>query len=146
MVAPDDETSTGYAKRLSRVAVLGAVLTVLLAGCLGQTPNSAESTSSTELTSHADLASPLYRLATAERPERFAETHDIRYRNGSAKVRIELAAGTSLPSGYGLDVETKHEDEIVAWCPVDELTAIAAHENTTAVRQPMTAQTYGQKR
>jgi hypothetical protein len=85
---------------------------------------------------HPSLDSRLVGLLDAENRTRYADERDLRVRNGSVLVVVELRENRSLPSEFDLDVTARHDRLVQAWTPIDRLAALAAHENVSFVRPP----------
>lgn len=85
------------------------------------------------------LESRLYGLVVAENRSAYAEARDLRLRNGSALVVVELHEGAAPPREFDLDVRTRYENLVRAFVPVDDLVPLAEHENVSFVRTPREA-------
>lgn len=85
------------------------------------------------------LESGLYGLVVAENRSAYAATRDLRLRNGSVLVVVELHEGKPLPREFDLDVRTTYENLVQAFVPVDDLVPLAEHGNVSFVRTPREA-------
>lgn len=72
----------------------------------------------------------------AENHTRYAAEHDLRVRNGRVLAVVELRENRSLPIGFALDVDARHDRLVQAWTPIDRLVALAEHDNVSFVRPP----------
>jgi hypothetical protein len=153
-------------RRARSFAVVGVVLAVLLGGCAGlsgQTPagastpvpqttdadGSQERPATTDTTTTAGesperrtkagpsaLGSTLYGLVQADNRTRYAEDHGLQLRDDSVHVTVELRDGRALPEEIDAEVTARAESQVDAYVPIDQLVALARHENTTSVRAP----------
>jgi len=122
-------------------------------GCLEQSPSGqpdATDTRTVQTSTPAALDKPddgshiesrLYQLATANDSAAFAREHDITIENGTVRVAVELRANRSLPEDGWLNVETRTDDQVLAWVPIDRLVSLSNCENITFVRTPVRLQT-----
>lgn len=85
------------------------------------------------------LESRLYGLVVAENRSAYAAARDLRLRNGSVHVVVELHEGKPLPREFDLDVRTTYENLVRAFVPVDDLVPVAEHGNVSFVRTPREA-------
>jgi hypothetical protein len=145
------------------LSILGLVALVLLAGCTGfsgpapadqssptpeTTPDetaSADGTTTGTPTASSDehtkagppaLGSDLYGLTQADNRTAYAQDHGLELRNDSVLVTIELREGRDLSEDVDANVTARAGSQLDAYVPVDQLEALARHENTRSVRPP----------
>lgn len=124
-------------RAIPAAVVLAAV--VLAAGAAGSV--AADHTETPGTTKQADGLGPgLAGLVDAADRANYSERHGITYRDGRARVVVELAAGTDLPSGYDATVERTYEGSgerlVQAMVAVDDLRPLAAEDRVERVRLP----------
>ncbi len=84
------------------------------------------------------LESVLYQLTQAQNPDEFAEKHGIYLENGKVRVVIELKNETAtIPGGYGIIEESRHENLVQALVPMDKLITLAEDLGIVYLRTPL---------
>lgn len=146
-------------------AVPALSLLVLLAGCIGVSPPTADKVGPTDVwgettTQHASTAcensdltgvktptrcsdkppealdSRLYGLVTAENRSVYASNHSLRFENGSVLAVIELRPNRTLPTGFDGRVRARYDNLVQSEIPVCDLVPISEHRNVSFVRPP----------
>lgn len=141
------------------LSILGLVLLALLAGCTGlsgeapvgqSSPNPHTTTTATDVASDTRatesskptkagppaLGGDLYGLTQADNRTAYAQDHGFELRNDSVLVTVELREGRDIPADVDADVRARAGSQVDAYVPIDQLEALARHENTTSVRPP----------
>jgi len=89
---------------------------------------------------YPNLESQLFQLATDKDPQKFAEIHNLKYKDGTVQVEIELKPGLSLPSGYTIQVEAQYENLIQARVSLKDLLKLSNEPQIKYIRAPMEVQ------
>lgn len=89
---------------------------------------------------YPNLESQLFQLATVKDPEKFAYTHNLKYKDGMVQVEIELVPGQALPGGYTIQVETQYENLVQARVAVKDLLKLSKEPQIKFIRVPMEVQ------
>lgn len=140
---------------------------VLLAGCIGVSPPTADEAGPTGLWGEPTSAqqfstdcgsgtlaegqtpaprsdkppealdSRLYGLVTAENRSAYASDHDLRFENGSVLAVVELRPNRTLPAGFVMRVRARSGNLVQAEVPVCGLVPISEHRNVSFVRPPV---------
>jgi hypothetical protein len=125
---------------------------VTLAGCASSSPTGTGTLSTPTVTESAvpaktetELQPPpkgralnerLFELVHSENRTVYAAQHGLTVRDGRVLVVVSLAEGTSLPAWFDTTVEVSQENERLVYVDVDDLVALAGHENVRSVRVP----------
>jgi len=152
-------------RQTATIVVVSLILAAGCAGTVSPTKNSTSTTPNTETTptpipqtnvasstttptitpSTVDTPTPsqppaldpqLYQLVIADNRSDYAEQQGLAYRNGSVQAVIELETDASLPEGFAVVVELRHDRLIQGYVPVESLVPLANHGNVSAVRPP----------
>jgi hypothetical protein len=83
-----------------------------------------------------ELGSDLYGLTQAENRTAYARDHGLELRNDSVFVTIELREGRDVPDDVDANVTARVRSQVDAYVPIQQLEALARHENTTSVSPP----------
>jgi hypothetical protein len=149
--------------RVASLSILGLVALVALAGCTGVSGSApADQPSATPETTVDDaapahrtttgtptespdrhtkagppaLGSDLYGLTQADNRTAYAQDHGLELRDDTVLVTIELREGRDVPDDVDANVTARAGSQVDAYVPIDQLEALARHENTTSVRPP----------
>ena len=141
----------------TRRALLLALASAPLTGCLGAAEDSSEDTTTDQEMTDTDLLSVEERQQQVDRlPERsslvgsrvdlvaagdrsaVAADHGIEYddTNHTARVAIELEPDAELPDKYRLDTISSYEGRVVATVHIDDLVPLAMDDAVRQIKNP----------
>lgn len=98
-----------------------------------QTPTSGSSESADQ---PAHLESILYGLVEAQNRTAYASSRNLKLRNDSVQVVVELRQGAGIPHEFDVEVESRHENLVQSYVRVCHLVPLSEHENVSFVRSP----------
>lgn len=140
--------------RLSRRDWCTGLVLLPFAGCLGS-PNEGDSGSpeadpGDDVADNASgiesepepLAEPLPALTEADDPSRFADEHDLEYRDGAVRVVVHLEPSADSPSA--VTVEYRRDGRLFGFVPIDDLRAVAMDDRVQFVRPPADPEPVGE--
>lgn len=82
-------------------------------------------------------------IESSDRKE-YAKNHSIDYKNGKAKLVVEVKKNTDIPTGYNISnvMEYTGQDQnlLQGYIPVDQIKSLSGEENVKNIRLPMEAQ------
>ncbi len=83
----------------------------------------------------------LFELVTAKDPGKYAEQRQLEYAT-MVRVVIELAPDAALPEGFLVLEESRYENEIQAWVPLDKLLELSQQPQIQYIRAPRKPKPY----
>jgi len=126
------------AMRLMSLNLLLLSVALLISAC-GKGPEQGEQPVYSQK-DYPNLESQLFQLATDKNPEKFAYTHNLKYKDGLVQVEIELVPEQALPAGYTIQVEAQYENLIQARVAVKDLLKLSKEPQIKFIRAPMEVQ------